>query len=59
MHSQTMSELLHEAYQTSMRKSINSLDFIQNLYKILNSRKNEVIQEDRKKLESFIHSLKI
>ena len=59
MHSQTMSELIHEAYQASVRISSTSFEFIQNLYKILNSRKEDVIKEDMNRLENFIQSLKL
>ena len=59
MHSQTMGELIHEAYQLSLKQSKTSIELVMNLCSNLERTKVMVTKEDKKRLETFIESLKI
>ena len=61
MHSQTqtMSELVHEAYQASVRKSKTTLELLQNFYRFLQKNRVKVRKDDEKRLGEFIESINV
>ena len=59
MHSQTMGELIHEAYHLAVKQSKTSIELVMNLCSNLERTKVMVTKEDKKRLETFIESLKI
>lgn len=61
MHSQTqtMSELVHEAYQASVRKSKTTIELLQNFYSFLQKNRVKVRKDDEERLGKFIESIHI